>query len=69
MVRVPVEVLDYTLVGVDKVKFELRYGTDLGALTGYLDGSNYGITYSSMFGDSLLDPSYISFDGSNYGPS
>ena len=53
MVRVPVEVLDYTLVGVDKVKFELRYGTDLGALTGSLDGSNYGTPGVSFLGDSI----------------
>ena len=39
----PVEVLVSTLVGADKVKFDLDDGTELGSLNGSLYGSNDGI--------------------------
>ena len=69
MVLDPVEVLGSTLGGAYKVKVKLDDGTELGSLHGYLKGSNYGVPYVSFIGDSLMDPSYGSFDGSNDVPS
>ena len=68
MILVPVEVLGSTLGGADKVKVELDYGTDMVPLNGSFEGSNYGIPYGSLLGNSLLDPSYDSFGVSNDGP-
>ena len=36
--------------------------------TGSLEGSHYGIPYGLFLGDSLLNPSDGSFDGSRYFP-
>ena len=63
MVLEPVEVFGYTLRGADKVKVDLDDGTDLGSLTASLEGSNYGIPYGSFLVDSIMNPSYGSFDG------
>ena len=68
MVLGPVEVIGSTIGGADKVKVEIYDGTELGSLNWSLDGSNDGILYGSLLGDSLLDPLDDSFDGSNDGP-
>ena len=42
------EVLGFTLGAVENVKVELVDGTELGSLTGSLEGSNVGIPYGSF---------------------
>ena len=64
MVPDPIEVLGSTLGGSDKVRVKLDDGTGLGSLHGPLEVSNDNIPYSSLVGDSLLNPSDGSFDGS-----
>ena len=64
MVLDPVEVLGYTLGGSDKVIVEIDDGTDTGSLYGTVEGFNDRIPYGSLVGDSLLNPSDGSFDGS-----
>ena len=53
MVLYPVEVFGSTPGGSDKVKVDLDNGTDMGYLTGSLEGSHDGIPYDSFLGDSL----------------
>ena len=65
MVLDPVEVLGYTLGGSDKVIVEIDDGTDTGSLYGTVEGFNDRIPYGSLVGDSLLNPSDGSFDGSH----
>ena len=40
MVLDPVEVLASTIGGAEKVRVELDYGTEMGYLTGSIEGSN-----------------------------
>ena len=49
----PVEVFGFTPGGVDKVKVEIDNVTELGSLSGSLEGSHDGILYGSFLGDSL----------------
>ena len=65
MVLEPVEVLGSTLGGSDKVRVDLDDGTGLGYLHVPLEVSNDNIPYGSLVGDSLLNPSDGSFDGSH----
>ena len=53
IVLYPVEGFGSTPGCADKVKVELDNGTDMGSLTGYLEGSYYGIPCSSFLVDSL----------------
>ena len=64
MVLDPVEKLGSTLGCADKVIVDLDDGTDAESLNGPLEGSNDGIPYDSLVGDSILNPSGGSFDGS-----
>ena len=65
MVLDPVEVIGSTIGGADKVRVELDDGTELVSLHAPLEGYNDGIPYGLLLGDSLLNPSYGSFDGSS----
>ena len=53
MVLDPVELFGYTPGGADKVRVELDNGTEIGSLSGSLEGSHNGIPYGSFLGDSL----------------
>ena len=65
MVLDPVEVFGSTLEFAYKVKVKICDGTELGSLTGSLEGYNDGTPCGSFLGDSLLETSYGSFCGSN----
>ena len=53
MVLDPVEVFGYTPGGAEKVNVELDNWTEMGSLSGSLDGSHYGTPFSSFLGNSL----------------
>ena len=53
------------LGGAVKVIVELDDGTDMVSLHGPIEGSNDGIPYGSLLGDSLMNPSYSYFDVSS----
>ena len=53
MVLKPIELFGYTPGGVDKVRVELDNGTEIGSLSGSLEGFHNGIPYVPFLGDSL----------------
>ena len=53
MVLEPVEVFGSTPEDSEKVKVDIDNGTELGSLSGFLEGSHNGIPYGSFLEDSL----------------
>ena len=53
MVLEPVEVFSSTPRGAEKVKVEIDNGTELGSLSGSIEGSHDVISYGLFLGDSL----------------